>query len=130
MKAEYIQLIGLVSLVFNSALLYSFLKILPREYAIIITDDFLIDNSKYDSIGKINWKGISKIQRLKKRNIELFLDKNILRNKKRNWLKKFIAFMTNWNYKKSILISSALLDCSFEELFESIIDAHKDFQSK
>lgn len=120
MRVEHIQTIGIV---YFSVLLYSFLKILPRKYAIQITDDFLIDNSKYESLGKIKWKDISEIQKLKKRNIELILIKDM---PKINLLKKFLSIMHNWNYKKSILISSALIDCSIDDLFETISVNHKN----
>ena len=120
MKAEFIQTMGIIGIVYFPVILFSFFKIISRKYAIVITDDFIIDNSKYESLGKIKWKDISEIQRFKKKNIELILNKTIFKTKRRNLLKRFLTFMHNWNYKKSILISSALMDCSIEELFETI----------
>ncbi|WAC02902.1 hypothetical protein N7U66_04985 [Lacinutrix neustonica] len=129
MKAEYIQIIGIIGIAYFSTLLYSFLRILPRKYAILISDDFLIDNSKYESLGKIRWCDISEIQRFKKNNIELTLNKTVFKTKKRNLLKRFLTFMHNWNYKKNILISSALIDCNLEELFETISVAYEKTDS-
>ena len=85
----------------------------------------MIDNSRYESFGKIEWKKISKIQRIEKYSIELFLNKSVFEDRKINLLKKFLLFMGNWNYKKSIIISSVALDCSVEELYEEINLAHK-----
>lgn len=120
MKAEHIQIIGLVSILYYLIHLYSFFKILPRKYAILITDDFLIDNSKYESIGEIRWSSITKIQRFKKRNVEVFLKSDLFKTDKRNLLKKFLTASHNWNYKKSILISSALTESNIEDLYEEL----------
>jgi len=120
MKVEYIQILGIIGIVYYSILIFSFSKIIRTKNAILITKGFLVDNSKYESLGKIKWKDIHKIQRINKRCIELSLNKTILKTKKRNLLKIFLIFMHNGNYKKSIIISSALLDCSTEELFEAI----------
>jgi len=121
-----IQIIGTIIFIYSSALLYSLVRISTRKYAIRITDEFLIDNSKYESLGEIKWKDIFKIQRLKKNNIEVFLNPTVFKTKKSNLLKRFLRFMHNWNYKKSILISSAALDCSIEELFKIISTAYKN----
>lgn len=125
MKVQHIQALGIIGIIYYSALLFSFFKILRRKYAIQITADYLIDNSKYESLGKIKWTDITKIQTLKKKSIEVFVQKDLFKTKKRNWLKKFLAIMSNWNYKESIIISSALMDISREELFEIIAVAHK-----
>ena len=42
-----------------------------------------------------------------------------------NILENFLVLMHNWNYKRSIIISNALLDCSIEQLYEEIILAHE-----
>ena len=125
MKVIHIQTLGIIGILYFSVLLFSFFIILRRKNAIQITEEFLIDNSKYESLGKIKWKDISEIQRFKKNNIKLILNKNVFNTKKRNLLKRFLTFMHNWNYQKSILISNALIDCSIEELFETISIANK-----
>jgi len=125
MKVRHVQLIGVIGIIFFSSLLFSFFKIIRRKYAIQITDDFLIDNSKYESFGKIKWSDITKIQRLKKTSIEIFIKRDLYKTKKINLLKKFLRFMSNWNYKKSIIISSALTDSSIEVLFEEITNAYR-----
>jgi hypothetical protein len=124
-KKEKFQIFGIIGVFLFSASIFSSLKILKRKYAIQITDEFLIDNSKYESFGKIEWKNISKIQRIEKYSIELFLNESVFKDRKINLIKKFLLFMYNWNYKKSIIISSAVLNCSVEELYKEINLAHK-----
>ena len=41
----------------------------------IITEEYFIDNSKYEAIGKIKWNEVSKIQRVKKTSIQIFFKK-------------------------------------------------------
>lgn len=127
---DKIQIIGTLIFVYYSVLLLSLVKISTKKYAIRITDEFLIDNSRYEALGKIKWKDISKIQRLAKRNIEVFLNPTVFKSEKSNLLKRFLRFMHNWNHQKSILISSTLLDCSIEELFEIISVAHENNKLK
>ena len=124
-KVEHVQITGIIGIIFFLSLLFSHLKIIRRKYAIQITDDFLIDNSKYESFGKIKWSDITKIQRLKKRSIEIFVKKDLYKAKKRNLLKRFLEFMSNWNYEKSIIISSALTEENTENLFEEITNAYR-----
>jgi hypothetical protein len=76
MKEEHIQIIGIIGFVYFPLLIFSFLKIIKRKYAILITEEFIIDNSKYESIGNIEWKSISEIKRLKKKSIELNIIKD------------------------------------------------------
>lgn len=127
-KGIYIQTLGAIGILYFSVLLFSFFKIIRRKYAIQITDDFLVDNSKYESLGKINWTDITKTQRLKKRSIEIYLKRDIYKTKNRNLFKRFLAIMSNWNYRKSIIISSALTDQSIEDLFEDITNAYKGYK--
>ena len=125
MKIEHIQIVGVLGILYFSTLLYSFLAILPRKYAIIISDDFLIDNSKYESLGKIKWTDISGIKRFKKRNIEISLKVDLYSSEKRSLLKKFLTFMHNWNNNNRILISSAITDSNIEALYEEIKNAYR-----
>ena len=122
---KHIQILGSIGILYFSSLVYSFLRILSRKYAIVISDDFLIENSKYESLGKIKWTDISKIERFKNRTIEITLKEDLYSAEKRSLLKSFLTFMHNWNNKKRILISSALLDCNIEILLEEITNAHR-----
>lgn len=123
---KIVQIPFLIVSIFPFLMLYSFLRILFRKKAIIITKEYLIDNSKYESIGKIKWKDISKITRVKKNNIQIFL--NPIRIKT-NPLKTFIRFIgPNCEFRKSILISDTLLDCSIEELYKTISKTYKEYK--
>jgi len=125
MKEFHIQIIGIIGIVYFSVLFISFLKLYSTKYAISITEEFIIDNSRYESLGKIEWQNISKIERIKKKGIEIFVNDTVFQNRKLNLIQKFLMFMGNWNYKKSIIISSALLDCSIEELYENITKTYQ-----
>ena len=124
-KEFYIQIIGTITLLYSSSLFYSLISIVNKTNAIVITDSYLLDNSKYESLGKIKWSSISKIQQIDKRNIRIFVNKSYLKTNKDNPLKKFLRMMNNWNYKNSVIISSALLDIDINELFKSISNVHK-----
>ena len=122
---EYIRNIGIVGVIFYSTVLYSNFSNFGKKHAIIISDEFLIDNSTYGSIGKIYWTDIVEISKLKKMSVELYLKPSVLESINDSLTKKFMRFMTNWRYKKSIIISTALLDCNRDELYEQIINTHK-----
>ncbi|MFC4740313.1 STM3941 family protein [Flavobacterium ponti] len=124
-RKETNQILGIMGIILFSSLIFSSLKILPRKYAIRITDEYLIDNSKYESFGKIEWNNISKTQRIKKYSIEIFLNEPVFKDRKIDMFRKYLLFMSNWNYKKSIIISSAILNCDVEELYKEINLAHK-----
>ena len=126
----YIQIFGVIGTVYFSTLLYSFIKLLNRKFAIKITENFLIDNSRYESFGKIEWNKISHIRRVSKNCIELFLDESIYQKSKKNLLGNFLRFMNNWNYNERVIISSALLqDCSIEELYQDIFKSQYQYSS-
>ena len=124
-KVIIIQILGVIGMIYFLALFYSILNLFSRKYAIIITDEFLIDNSKYESFGKVDWNTILRIEKFKKKSIQIFVDENVIKNQKMNILENFLVLMHNWNYKRSIIISNALLDCSIEQLYEEIILAHE-----
>ena len=128
MKEEPIQILGIIGIIFFSTLFYSFIKLFSRKIALQITEEYLLDNSKYEALGQIEWKNITKVKRIKKYSIEFFVNESIFKDKNISLLKKALLFMQNWNYKKSIIISSALLDCSIEELFDNITLAYKNYK--
>ena len=128
MKILHIQILGIIGIVLFSALFFSILKLYSKKYALCITEEFIFDNSRYESSGKIEWQNISKIERIKKKSIEIFVNESVFQNKKLNLIKKFLMFMGNWNYKKSIIISSTFLDCSIEELYENITKTYQSYK--
>lgn len=128
MKILHIQILGIIGIVFFSALFFSIIKLYFRKYALLITEEFIIDNSRYESLGKIEWQNISKIKIIKKKSIEIFVNESVFQNRKLNVIKNFLLFMENWNYKKSIIISNAFLDCNIEELYEKIIVTYESYK--
>lgn len=121
----YIQIIGVFMAVFSVSQIVSYVLILNRTNAIIITDKCLIDRSKYESLGEINWSDISKISRLKKNTIQVHLSEAYLKRNSMNPYKVFLRMMTNWNYKGSIIISSTFLHIGIDELYMVISNTHK-----
>lgn len=125
MKEWHIILLGAITMISFLALIYSLLNILPRTSALIITEEYLIDNSRYEAIGKIRWDEISKIKRIKKYSIQIFLKKGIIERVNSNLLKKFLRWGHNWDYKNSIIISSVALECDIDYLEKKIMQAYK-----
>ena len=120
-----IQLIGSIGVIYFSILTLSFFKLSQQKKAIVISQDHLIDNSRFESIGKIEWQEIIEIKKLKKSSLEIIVREGFIKNTKQNILKKFLRYMHNWNNKSSIVISTTLLNCSRQELYESIVQNKK-----
>ena len=110
---------------YSLALLYSNFKIFKRKFALKIDEEYLCENSSYDSIGIIKWEDIYEVKIINKRNIEIILNKDIIKYSNRNIFIKFLLYMKNWNYKKSIIISTANLNCERDEIYNSLIKAIK-----
>ena len=51
MKILHIQILGIIGIVLFSALFFSILKLYSKKYALCITEEFIIDNSRYESSG-------------------------------------------------------------------------------
>lgn len=125
MSEWHIVLLGIISTIYFLILFYSFLRIISKPYGMIITEEYFIDNSKYEAIGKIKWNEVSKIQRVKKTSIQIFFKKNLSETININLLKKFLLMMHNWDYKNSIIISSALLECDINYLEKKLLQVYK-----
>lgn len=128
-KAGNIRTLGVVGSIYFALLVCSFISIYPKKIAIIISNEYLIDHSKFESLGKINWCDISSIQRIKKTSLEIRFKESIFKNKKINFFKKVLHFMHNYKPNDTVIISSALLNCSIEELYKSINYAFKNSDS-
>ena len=131
MKKWHIQVLGFLGVIYTLMMLYSFvILIFRKQKAFIISECFLIDNTKFESIGKIYFSEIDKIKRLKKYSLEIVLKEPILQSKKLNFLQKILHITNNWNYKNTIIVSSALLNCDVDVLESSIISAMNKCKSK
>lgn len=124
MREWHIILLGVISMLYFLILFYSFLIILSRPFGIIIREEYFIDNSKYEAVGKIMWSEVSKIQSIKKSSIKIFLKIKDIDKLDNNLVKKFLRRMHNWDYKNSIVISSALLNCDINNLEEKFLKAY------
>lgn len=129
-KEITIQFIGVIGALIYSSLLYSLIYTLPRKQAIVITADYLIDNSRYESLGKLKWDEIVSIRKLGKYSIELTLKEGVVSSRKRNLLQSFLLMMNLWKYKKKFAISSALLECNREQLHRAIYSALRKYKDR
>ena len=105
--------------------LFSFFYIAMKRNGIIINNEYFIDNSKYEAIGKIKWNEVSNIKRIKKTGIQIFFKENLNDRLDTNLIKRFLLMMHNWDYKNSIIISSALLECDIDYLEKNFVEAYK-----
>ena len=114
MTERHIIVLGLIGVITYIPFLFSFITILPRKVAFTITDNYLMDRSKYESLGRISWGDVAKIKRIEKRSLRITFKKPIFENKKMFFVKRFLLFMRNWDYKDSIIISSVHLECDID----------------
>ncbi|QLB13064.1 hypothetical protein EV697_102251 [Bisgaardia hudsonensis] len=91
---------------FYVILLFSYIRILLRKVAVIVNDTYLIDNSRYEAIGKIDWNDILEIKKISKKSLRITFKKPIFETRNMFFIKKFLLFMLNWDYKHCIIISS------------------------
>lgn len=123
----FIKTIGLIGFVYGLLMFYSYLILIcSKKKGVIISSQYLIDQSKYESIGKIEYKEILAVNRIQKYTLEIVLKEPIFQSRQLNGLQKVLLFANNWNYKKSIVISTALLCCDRNELEESILKGIKN----
>ena len=119
--------------IYSFVILYSNIKLFNRGIALQITDQYLYDNSNFESLGLINLNDIYEVNIINKRNIEIILNQDIIAYSKRNFFIKILLFMKNWNYKKSIIISTDNLECERHEIYNSLkkaIELNKKLHSK
>ena len=119
------RIISSLSAIYFLASLYSHLKLFNRKFALIIDDEYLYDYSSYESIGYIKWNEIYEINKKGKKSIEIVINKNLINFSSKRIFVKFLLFANNWNYKKSIIISTANLTCNRDQLYSSIIRQFK-----
>lgn len=122
MKEWHIQLLGVLAFLYSLLMLCSYIVLLfNKKEAFIISDTYLIDNSRHESIGKIYFNEIYKIERIKKDCLKIVLKESIFKTKKLNILQRVLLIINNWNPKKSIIVSCALMNCEIHDLEASIL---------
>lgn len=131
-KKIYIQTLGILGFTGSLIFVLSFILLLLnlKDKAIIISDEFIIDNSKYESIGKIDYKYISDVKRIQNA-LQIILKVPVINIKKLNILQKILMFMTNWKYKYSIIISCPIIkDCNVNKLQKQIMMRLKKYNNR
>lgn len=130
-KPHHILILGIFSSVYFAVLLFSYFHLLMRKnlLALAINNDFILDNSRYESLGKIYWSEISGIKKINKGCIEISLVDMGSKHKKMPVLKRFLLFMSNWNYKRSIVVHNNWIDFSAEDLEKSLNTAFKQYST-
>ena len=121
MKKEHIQIFGYIVLISSLFITFAYIVLLFRNReALIISDNYLIDNSKFESIGKIDFNEITSIKKFKKHNVEIGLKHSVLKSKKLNFLQKIVFLLNNWySQRYSIRITCAhILNCDRDKLYE------------
>jgi hypothetical protein len=126
MKEYHVLIIGYSCGLVSALKFISILLIINRKIAIVVTGEYLIDNSSYESLGKIYWSAVKRIQVKPSGNLKIVVEKNELKLEKKTLFQKLLLHIQNLDYKNSVVISSTLLKCSFEELEESILTAFKN----
>ena len=120
MTAMHIQILGILNTVLCSQVLCSLITISTRKVALTITNDYLIDNSRFESLGKIYWNDITGIE---KYSLKISIKDSHLKNNKNNLLKRIVFDIQNLTNKGSIIISCGLLESNREEIYEAIMVA-------
>jgi hypothetical protein len=129
MKEEHIKLIGVLLSLYSLFMLCSFILLLfNKKEAFVVSDNYLIDNSRYESIGKIYFNEIHKIKRIKKNSLKIVLKESVFKIRKLNILQKILLMINNWNCKNNIIVSSALMNCEIDTLESTILSYMNKYQ--
>lgn len=120
------QFLGCIFCVFSTLTLFSFIALLFKKTdAFVITDTYLVDNSRLESLGKIYFKEIQKIKTFKKHSLEITMKEPVFKSMKLNVLQKALLIANNWKPKSTIIISSFTLNCDRDTLRNAILAARK-----
>ena len=124
MNSVLTQIFGFIASGYYLLTLYSFVGLLFRgNVAFIISDSYLVDNSRFESIGKIYFNEICKIKRIKQHSLEITLIEPIFKSRSLNVLQKILLIANNWNPKNTIVVSSLMFNCDRETLRRAILEA-------
>ncbi|MGV0754774.1 STM3941 family protein [Empedobacter brevis] len=94
--------------------------LLKKTPAIIITDKYIIDNSRYYGFGKIPWNKIKYLNLVTtssgKKYIELHLDNEFYSSIKLNTLKRILLWFDHYGNKSIVYLRNTFTDCNMEEI--------------
>jgi hypothetical protein len=126
MKIYHIQTLGVLGIIYSLIMLWSFSALIFRKKAaFIIADSYLIDHSKFESFGKIQYHDIQHVERIKKHSLAITLREPLTYWKRLNLLQKAAFLANNWTFNKRIVVSAALIECDISVLEKAIVDAIK-----
>lgn len=98
-----------------------FILLLKKTPAIIVTDKYIIDNSRYYSYGKIPWNKIENLNLITtpsgKKYIELHLEREFYTSIKLNMLKKIMLWFDHYGNKSTIYLRKTFVNCNMEEIY-------------
>lgn len=132
-NTTFINIIGLVSIIFFGLCLFAFLsKVRETSPGLIISKDGILDNSSAISVGKIYWTDIEdidelkiareKLIRIKLKNPQDYIDRQS------SSIAKRMMTMNNKMYDSPIHISANALKISFDELFLLLNEKREEVQ--
>lgn len=135
-KNETIIIIsGIVGFLYFTCILISrFIFLFKTQIAIQVQNDFFIDHSSYESIGKINWNNVENISlaetKLGKKYIKIHINKNFLNQKfqNSNILKKALIILKNWEFRSEILIFPHFIEIDIDELYDILTQGLNSFK--
>jgi len=112
-------------------LLYGFSSLLFKgREALLISDGYLMDHSRYESVGKIHFSEIKQVRKVGKYSLNIELKEPLFSSRKLNFLQKALHIATNWHFRNSIVISTAMLSCERDELAKAIASARRRYKQK
>jgi len=126
MKKIHVQLLGYLSFIFTLIMIGAYLVLLfRRKTALIIADNYLIDNTKFDSVGRIDFSEITSVRKFKKYNVEIGLKESVFQLKKMNIFQKIVFLLTNWYWQRySIRITCVhIRNCNRDQLYDLLTKA-------
>jgi hypothetical protein len=126
MKDYHVLIIGYSCGLLSALKVVSILLMINRKIAIVVSDEYIIDNSSFESLGKIYWSEVIGVQVKARGNLKIEVSNINLKLKKKAFLHKILLHIHNLDYRNSVVISSALLSCTFEEFEKSILTAFKN----
>lgn len=125
---NYLLILGLIiSFILSFSIFFILLKIIElcillfkKNPAIIITDKYIIDNSRYYSFGKIPWSEIKHLNLVTpssgRKYIELHLDTEFYTLVKLNKFKKILLWFDHYGNKSIVYLRGTFVNCNMDEI--------------
>lgn len=118
-------------LYFTCILISRFIFLFKSQIAIQVQNDFFIDNSSYESVGKVYWENVKDISlaetKLGNKYIKIHIKEGSLNQNFQNLnvLKRVLIIFKNWKFKSQILIFSDFIEADINELYNTLTQNQK-----